>query len=134
MFRNREEEKKDSKKTKRENEDDTSWFNLYRSIMLLAACSVILAIDFSQTPRRLGKMKEYGVSVMDVGVGSFVFSASCVKWRSSSSSSNSNSSFYILSKILFFVFSLVRYASQIALRIFAIYNFYVTFSHVCSAF
>ena len=41
MFRNREEEKKDSKKTKRENEDDTSWFNLYRSIMLLAACSVI---------------------------------------------------------------------------------------------
>ena len=50
--------------------------------MLLAACSVILAIDFSQTPRRLGKMKEYGVSVMmDVDVGSFVFSASCVKWR-----------------------------------------------------
>ena len=90
MFRNQEEEKeeeeeeKDSKRTKRENEDDTSWFNLYRSIMLLSACSVILAIDFSQTPRRLGKMKEYGVSVMDVGVGSFVFSASCVKWRSSS--------------------------------------------------
>ena len=59
----------------------TAWLNLYRSAMLLSACSAILAIDFSQMPRRLGKTKDYGVSLMDVGAGSFVASASCVKWR-----------------------------------------------------
>jgi len=64
-----------------DDDEDTSWLNLYRSTMLLSACSAILAIDFSQMPRRLGKTKEYGVSVMDVGVGSFIVSASCVKWQ-----------------------------------------------------
>ena len=73
--------KKDSKKTKRENEDDTSWFNLYRSIMLLRRVQSY-SPSISRKRRKIReKMKEYGVSVMDVGVGSFVFSASCVKWR-----------------------------------------------------
>ena len=66
----------------------TAWLNLYRSTMLLSACSAILAIDFSQMPRRLGKTKDYGVSLMDVGAGSFVASASCVKWRRSERSVN----------------------------------------------
>lgn len=66
----------------------TAWLNLYRSAMLLSACSAILAIDFSQMPRRLGKTKDYGVSLMDVGAGSFVASASCVKWRRSERSVN----------------------------------------------
>jgi len=39
-------------------------------------------------PRRLGKTKDYGVSLMDVGAGSFVASASCVKWRRSERSVN----------------------------------------------
>ena len=63
------------------NNSTTAWLNLYRSAMLLSACSAILAIDFSQMPRRLGKTKDYGVSLMDVGAGSFVASASCVKWQ-----------------------------------------------------
>jgi len=71
-----------------EYDNSTRHFNLYRSTMLLAACSAILAIDFRQMPRRLGKTKEYGVSVMDVGVGSFVFSASVVKWKYLQSSKN----------------------------------------------
>ena len=82
-----EKNKKNTKNRKDDEDDDdnnknnTSWLNLYRSTMLLSACSAILAIDFSQMPRRLGKTKEYGVSVMDVGVGSFIVSASCVKWQ-----------------------------------------------------
>ena len=93
MEKNEKKKKKKSRKTspRRDDDDDdnnnnnnnknTSWLNLYRSTMLLSACSAILAIDFSQMPRRLGKTKEYGVSVMDVGVGSFIVSASCVKWQ-----------------------------------------------------
>ena len=70
-----------SKKDTNNKNSTTAWLNLYRSAMLLSACSAILAIDFSQMPRRLGKTKDYGVSLMDVGAGSFVASASCVKWR-----------------------------------------------------
>lgn len=74
--------KKDNTSTnKNSTTTTTKWLNLYRSAMLLSACSAILAIDFSQMPRRLGKTKDYGVSLMDVGAGSFVASASCVKWR-----------------------------------------------------
>ena len=88
MEKNEKKKKKSRKTSPRRDDDDdnnnnknTSWLNLYRSTMLLSACSAILAIDFSQMPRRLGKTKEYGVSVMDVGVGSFIVSASCVKWQ-----------------------------------------------------
>jgi len=70
-----------SKKDTNNKNSTTAWLNLYRSAMLLSACSAILAIDFSQMPRRLGKTKDYGVSLMDVGAGSFVASASCVKWQ-----------------------------------------------------
>ena len=73
--------KKDNTNTNKNSTTTTKWLNLYRSAMLLSACSAILAIDFSQMPRRLGKTKDYGVSLMDVGAGSFVASASCVKWR-----------------------------------------------------
>ena len=102
MEKNEKKKKKSRKTSPRRDDDDdnnnnknTSWLNLYRSTMLLSACSAILAIDFSQMPRRLGKTKEYGVSVMDVGVGSFIVSASCVRWqqrRSSSSGGRNNDS------------------------------------------
>eukprot|EP01121_Diplochlamys_sp_Union-15-3_P009591 TRINITY_DN2614_c0_g1_i4.p1 TRINITY_DN2614_c0_g1~~TRINITY_DN2614_c0_g1_i4.p1 ORF type:complete len:316 (+),score=12.72 TRINITY_DN2614_c0_g1_i4:401-1348(+) len=79
--------------------------------MMLITCLSILAVDFPIFPRKFAKTESYGVSLMDIGVGSFIISFAMVSnIARDSHSSNRFASLLIAVKNItpVFIFGIIR--------------------------
>nr|ODN94123.1 GPI-anchored wall transfer protein 1 [Cryptococcus depauperatus CBS 7841] len=69
-------------KEKERNKRSLPFLTVYRAHMMLMTVICILAVDFKVFPRWQGKCEDFGTSLMDIGVGSFVFSLGLVSTKS----------------------------------------------------